>query len=236
MALRDMNLDRLKLLLDNLQMSSVDKLEGEAKKLADFYNSMMDESAIEARGMEPLYPVLDLIKLGSFAGQMHKILAKLHLEFGVKSFFGVYSSPDKSNAEHTLLNLSQSGLGLPDKDYYSDEDKEEKRAKYIEYIETILSLVGAPSGISDPKAASLAVFEIEKKIAESHLTKTVMRDPEKTFNKMSVASLTETCGNVFDWREYLLAMGVSNCSEFEINVATVDAITSAVKIMTTALQ
>jgi len=119
-ALRDLNLDRLKVILEELQGGS-GILEGETKKLADFYNSMMDEACIESRGTAPLAEVFALIDA---VLPLSTTVARLHAEFGIKSFFSSYSTADKANADNTLLSLSQGGLGLPDRDYYFDEDKE----------------------------------------------------------------------------------------------------------------
>jgi putative endopeptidase len=237
-ALRDLNLDRLKVILEELQGAGgggggggggEGDLSGEAKKLADFYNSMMDEDGIETRGIAPLAPLFSLIDSDL---PLPSIVATLHLH-GVKVFFSAYSTPDKSDASRTLLSISQSGLGLPDRDYYFDEDKEQKRLKYIDYIESILSLIQEIVGKDvDLKAMAAGIFEFERKIAEAHMSKTLLRDPEKTFNKMSISKLVElTQQGDFDWESYLQILKVRDFSAHDLNVATVDAISATISLM-----
>ena len=176
MALRDMNLDRLKVILEELQAEALAQTQGDTtiNKLAVFYNTMMDEATIEAKRVEPLQPLVDI--LGTVSASASSIVARLHSLFGIRVFFSVYSSPDKRNSEHTLLTISQGGLGLLDKDYYFDEDKEEKRVKYVAYIARLFSLLGSTcnefmlEGIPDfrdqaiAEAEAAAVFELEKVI------------------------------------------------------------------------
>jgi predicted metalloendopeptidase len=104
--------------------------------------------------------------------------------------------------------LSQSGLGLPDRDYYFDADKAEKRAKYSEYVQTMLGLLGAAgvAAYTDPAAcasAAAAVVAFEMALAEAHLTRTAARDPELTYNKMSIQQLVDATQPALTWPAYL---------------------------------
>ena len=132
-----MNLDRLKVILDDLQAGTV-QLTGDNKKLADFFNSMMDEATIDSLGMQPLSAIFELINK-TVDSTRAQTVTTLHKLYGLSVLFSKYSSPDKSDANHSLLTLTQGGLGLPDRDYYFDEDKADKRDKYIKYIENILT-------------------------------------------------------------------------------------------------
>ena len=95
-------------------------------------------------------------------------------------------SPDKKNASHSLCTITQSGLGLPDRDYYFDSDKQEKRDKYKEYVSAMFQLLGQGGNGSATlsvfahryqskeqcdKAAD-AVMGLETMLAEAHLTRT----------------------------------------------------------------
>ena len=101
----------------------------------------------------------------------------------------------RKQSEWSIAQVGQGGLGLPDRDYYYDEDKEEKRKMYKDHISASLLLLGAPyyadAGAAD--AAASAVYELEKAIAGVHMTRTERRDPEKTYNKMTVADLQAKC-------------------------------------------
>lgn len=175
-------------------------------------------------------------------------IAKLRALYGMNALFSISSSPDKSNSDHSLCSLYQGGLGLPDRDYYFDEDKESKRAKYVEYITTIFRLLGA-SGVdsryaeeSTCLAAAKAVLAFETQLANAHLTRTASRDPLLTFNKMSVAKLSTMSRPQLSWAEYLssgvqsdkwinweayfAAIGKSAELLGDINVSAVQAITT----------
>ena len=105
------------------------------------------------------------------------------------------SPPDKKNASHSLCTITQSGLGLPDRDYYFDSDKQEKREKYKEYISAMFQLLGqgcassgAAGGVSSSATLSVfahryqskeqcdsaadAVVGLEMMLADAHLTRT----------------------------------------------------------------
>jgi predicted metalloendopeptidase len=146
-ALRDLNLDRLKVILEELEAASTGTVTSDDHaKLADFYNTFMDEEAIETASKESLAEVIALCSAA--AADPTAAVATLHSKYGVKSLFAMYSSPDKKNSKHSLCTVTQSGLGMPDRDYYFDADKESKRVKYVEYIATMLSLLGKEAGIS----------------------------------------------------------------------------------------
>ena len=109
----------------------------------------------------------------------------------------MYASPDKKCSDHSICSIQQGGLGLPDKDYYFDADKTDKRLMYIELITNIFNLIGEDGSIdiyknkvNNAKIAQ-SVFEFEKKIASAHMTKAEARDPELTYNFMSLELLNE---------------------------------------------
>ena len=124
---------------------------------------------------------------------------------GVNVFFAVGEGPDDKCSEQTLLQLHQGGLGLPDRDYYFDEDKKAKRDLYTAHVATVLGLLG-----DDAEAArrgAEAVLRLETALAAAHLTRTEARDPETTYNKMSPAKLAAQCkggaAGGIDWPRYL---------------------------------
>lgn len=124
-VLRDLNLDRLKVILDELAESSL-LLSEEETKLADFFNTFMDEQLIESQKLDLLQPLLSTCSDESLT--VTEKIAKLHMH-GVNVFFSIHSTPDKADSQHSLCSLYQSGLGLPDRDYYFDEDKKRQKRK-----------------------------------------------------------------------------------------------------------
>lgn len=161
------------------------------------------------------------------------------------------------NSNFTIATISQSGLGLPDRDYYFDEDKSEIRDKYRQYIADVFKLLGkhgyrdyqTPSYIDNQDFyCELAekVFNLERKLAASFLTRTQKRDPKLTYNKFTQSALESLCSPPIDWKRYL-AHGVNRKpTEFswqsyfraltardigDLNVSTVEAIKTAVNVI-----
>ena len=239
--LRDMNLERIKSILSGFESNK--DLSGSDLKLANFYRSAMDEDTIESLGVSVLDGMLKLCtEVKKNPG--HRI-GELHGKYGVRVLFSLYSSPDKKNSEHSIATVSQSGLGLPDRDYYFDEDKADKREKYIGYISKLFALLykGNPSYecYSTPAKCLLAAREVmlmETAFASAFLTRTACRDPELTYNKMSIVDLKALTRSEPSWRSYL-ARGAPNDLQWdeyfetigkpsqemgEVNVGMVDAI------------
>ena len=109
LALRDLNLERIKAILDELLASDSTSapLAGEARKVADFYKAAIDADGVEAVGLAPLDGALAATAPAAVANDVTACVAALHAQFGVKAFFGLYSSPDKMDAGHTLCTVAQ---------------------------------------------------------------------------------------------------------------------------------
>lgn len=164
-------------------------------------------------------------------------------------FFNLYSAPDKTNSDHSICSIHQAGLGMPDRDYYLDADKVEKRQKYVSYIRDVLFLLGQ-NGINGEifhngeKCEIIAkeILEFEKGLAMLHLTRTQSRDPKLTYNKMSVSELSSKSmlrplewnkylstgvnpKHKFDWSLYFQLIGKPVALLGDVNVASVNAVT-----------
>lgn len=199
LALHTASQERCKDLLHDLQQKEHHDDEN-ARKLAAFYTAAMDEAKIEELGVKPLDQVMETIqdtvsalKNGDIA-EYSKLLGTMPAKYGIYPFFNTSASPDAKNADHTLCSLSQGGLGLPDRDYYFDEDKQDKRDAYCKHVALMLTLLVDPSATEPTESllqAAEAVVELERKIAQSHMTRTENRDPEATYNKMTIAQLVK---------------------------------------------
>ncbi len=175
----------------------------EAQKIADYYKTFMDEAAIEAKGWEPIKPELDKIAaIKDTKGLVARFAEQERI--GSKSPFGTGVDQDEKDPEHYIAIMGQSGLGLPDRDMYQAKNKQfaPVRDGYKKYLATLFGLVGAKD--ADKKAA--AVYALEEKIAAVHWTRTQNRDPQKTYNKLTVAQLEKLAPGV-DWKTWLEAAG-----------------------------
>jgi putative endopeptidase len=187
-----------------------------AKKVQAFYAAAMNEDKIEEDSTTPLKPVLDLCKKASECvsdkSALSTVLGELLSKYGVSAFFGLSAGPDNKNSSHSIAQISQGGLGLPDRDYYFDEDKADKRDAYKKHVAKMLTLLEDPTCTADAEATdeniskANEIYEFELKIAKAHMTKTENRDPEATYNKMSLSALSsDTCHDKFDFNAYTLS-------------------------------
>mmetsp|Transcript_12124 Transcript_12124/g.22699 ORF Transcript_12124/g.22699 Transcript_12124/m.22699 type:complete len:595 (-) Transcript_12124:36-1820(-) len=214
----------------------------------------MDEESIEANGIEPLTPLLDACKKAVTAKSNHdtsalaKALGELVHDFGVTSFFSIGVSPDNKDSNHSICQVSQGGLGLPDRDYYFDEDKDDKRTAYKLHIANMLSLVHGDHGaqkVDDDDVPTTPsdkfvnqenqIYDLEEKIASAHMTKTENRDPEATYNKMSIDNfVSNVCKDKFDFHSFIKsATGKSSDELGDINIRNLKALTTVSELIDT---
>lgn len=189
-------------------------MSDEEEKLANFYTSYMDEVVIENRSIEPLLPYIH-VALNINCDNLIQTVADFHANGICSPFFSMYASPDKKCSDHSICSIQQGGIGLPDRDYYFDNDKNDKRDDYIRFVSNILNFIGDDASIEIYKnkdknhQLANAIFEFEKNIASSHLTKTEARDPEKTYNLMSLNELNELTKPSITYSKYLIKGKIS---------------------------
>ena len=233
--------------------------EDEAK-VARFYAAAMDEEAIEEAGIARLQPLLDLCAATAADAAANgnndttsttplaTSIGQLLSQFGMASFFAIGASPDNTNSDHSLCQVYQGGLGLPDRDYYFDDDKEDKRAAYKKHVALMLTLLDDAKA-AEPTEANVAaaesIYQLEAQLAEAHMTKTENRDPNATYNPMTISELTERsggggdggdCGG-FDFASYFAAAtgGAKSADELgKINVRNTKAIEKMVEVVASA--
>ena len=177
---------------------------GDMEKIGALYRSFMDTVRIEALGIRPVQPQLARIdELRSHAG-LPALFARLARE-GVQRPFSLSVSQDARAAHRYTVYLGQSGLGLPDRDYYFRPDYEfaRTRGEYVDYIATLLRLAGH----ARPHTGANRVMALETRLAEKSWTRVQNRDRNATYNAMSVADLERLVPG-FDWRAYLDAAEV----------------------------
>ncbi|MFW5662161.1 MAG: M13 family metallopeptidase [Bacteroidota bacterium] len=208
--LNEQNEEKLKTLLQ--QASRSDAPEGSIEKqIGDFYFAGMDVQKIDLLGISPLKPELDKIDNISDKKQLQEQVAYMH-KMLVRPVFSVQASQDQKNSEMMILSLYQGGLGLPDRDYYTDDNEhfKEIRKKYVEHISNIFRLMGDSE--DEAGKAAQTVMNIEIRLAEHSMTRKDMRDPHLTYNKMTVDALQSAAPN-FSWANYFEQIGLENPAE-----------------------
>jgi endothelin-converting enzyme/putative endopeptidase len=186
------------------------------QKIGDYFQACMDESTIESLGAKPLQPLLDHIAALESKRKLAALLAGEHeRSYGNGWLFGFGSDQDYGDATQVIAYADAGGLGLPDRDYYTKNDKKSKelRAKYVKHVERMLGLIGE----SKAKAASDAktVMAIETKLAKASLTRVERRDPYKLYHKMSPAQLKALAPS-FDWDRYFVDSGLTNIASLNV--------------------
>ncbi|RSU52307.1 M13-type metalloendopeptidase [Sphingomonas sp. S-NIH.Pt15_0812] len=172
-------------------------------KIGQAYASYLDTAAIEAKGLAPIRPWLDMIKrLNDKAGYAALVAKADRNGVGIPFASGV--GQDARQSDVYSVGVRQSGLGMPDRDYYLSADPKlvEARTAYQAHLAKMLTLAGE----ADAEARAKAVLDFETRIAQVSWTRIDSRDRDKTYNRMSVADLTRTAPG-FDFATYLKAVG-----------------------------
>lgn len=213
-TLYDENLKKMRTILDELSAKTDHKAGSNEQKVGDFYASGMDTAAIEKAGYDPLKPMLAKIDAVKDYKELISLLTSSYAE-GDGALIGIYVGADERNSAKNILSLYQTGITLPEKDYYTKTDAPtlEKRQKLVEHITNLFVLTGIDKTVAAQQAA--AVLKLETAIAASHLAPVELRDPIKNYNKMSVSDLEKIAPNI-SWTTSLAAMGIQTDS---INVA-----------------
>jgi putative endopeptidase len=191
--------DQLRSIVDGLSAAGGAPADPDARKLADLYASFMDESRLESLKLKPLAPTFAAVEGLKSKKDIPALIARFNAE-GIGAPYDSGVEPDEKDSSHYVFVVDQSGLGLPDRDYYlQDEPKfKDVRAKYVKHIETLLSLAGEPHAAED----AAAIMKLETSIAERQWSRVENRDPIKTYNKVAIGDL-KTLMPGYDWPRFL---------------------------------
>ena len=195
-VLDDLSRQRTKDILEGAQTDS-------SSKIGNAYASFLDEVSVEAKGLAPLQPWLQQIAALDSKDNYPALLAQASRN-GVGGPFGEYIGQDDKQPDVYALNLLQSGLGMPDRDYYLSADAKlaETRAAYLAHIARMFALAGEPDG----EARARAILAYETGIARAHWTRIDSRNATKTYNKMTLAQLAALAPG-FDFQAYFEGIG-----------------------------
>ena len=187
--------------------------EGELGQLQRLYASFVDTEGRESAGMEPIKVLLAEIEAAESKQDILLLTAKLRRD-GVSSFFSMYVGVNRKDSNEHMVSISQAGIGLPDKGYYTREgEKFDKiRSAYPDYIADLLAMGGVES--ASEKAA--AIYAMEVKFAEIQWTREESRNRDKTYNPTAVADLNANYDAGFDWVAYLDAAGMGAAETLNI--------------------
>ena len=178
------------------------------QKIGDYFAACMDEAAAERLGAAPLAPLLARIDALRDKRELPALLAVLHGQTGDGGFLFTFGSQqDFADATRMIASADAGGLGLPDRDNYTDRDAhaEALRGQYRAHVARTLVLLGDAPAAAAKNAAT--VLRLETRLARASLTLVARRDPHQLFHKISRADL-ERLTPAFDWTPYLQALGL----------------------------
>lgn len=215
-AIADKNELALKTILEEAAAGTLPKGTPFAKQLGDFYGTCVDEAKLETSLPEVKKYVARLARVKS-PTDLAKQVAALHLA-GFSPLFDVESMQDLEDSSKVVAGFDQGGLGLPDRDYYLQDDAHMQgiRDSYLAYVEKMFTLYGDTPEVA--KAAARTVMDLETRLAKVSLTRTERRDPARIYNRIERKGLEAKAGG-FPWGTFLAALGEPKLTE--INVTSV---------------
>jgi putative endopeptidase len=184
------------------------------QKIGDYYASCLDSDAIDRAGLKPLQPELDRIAALKNKSEMTALLAHDQL-IGVNAFLGFGEQQDFKDARKQIAVVDQSGLGLPERDYYlRTGDADEKiRQQYVQHVANTLKLLGE----TDAQAAANAgkIMQMETALAKVSLDVTSQREPKNVYHITTVTDLQKLTPAI-DWQKFLADVGTPPVSDLNV--------------------
>ena len=192
----------------------------EELKIANLYKSFIDRDKVNKLGYEPILPELKIISEISSVNDLWQYFSR-SIKSGSSIPMRIFIYDDLKDPLNYTTYIDQGGLGLPDRDYYLQENYKEIRSAYITHIENLLKL----ANIKNSKQKALSAFEIENKLAKVQLSRLEMRDPERIYNPYKKDQLYDLGGSY--WNEWIEDLGLENQNKFIVESPTyIAALTS----------
>jgi putative endopeptidase len=198
-VLDDEEQDQLRWLVEAAARAAANASDPNRRKIGDLYQGFMDKRKLEQLGLKPLSEEWARIDRMKSKSEIPKLIAHFN-ESGVTTPYDISVGQDAKDSTRYVVSVSQSGLSLPDRDYYFDHDTKltKIRDQYLHHVQRMLKLAGVASATTDAQG----ILKLETAIAEAEWTKVENRDPVKTYNKIALAKLTELTPG-YDWPSYL---------------------------------
>lgn len=176
----------------------------DTRKIGDFYASFMDTTSVALAGLRPLQPELERIERLHSVRDIYQYIG-YNQRIGVNQPIAYYVGQDGHDSSQYLAAIFQTGLTMPDRDYYlkPDDKNAQFRVKFEKYVATLLAI----GGDRDAASSAKRVTALETRLANAHWTKVQNRDPVRTYNKVDFAGALRLAPT-FDWLAFLQGAGV----------------------------
>jgi putative endopeptidase len=211
--INERNLTTLKSLMIDLAKIENPTSGSNEQKLRDFYLTAMDSAAVEKDGMKPISDDLKLIDAIKTEKDLFKTTALLNKK-GISGMLGFYVYSDFKNSNANTCYLGQTGIGLPDKDFYFEAQYETIKKEYVSHIERMFVCMG--SSAAEAKSQSKIIMDIETNLAKHSQNATEQRDVEKQYNPYKIEDLKAMTSHI-DWEAYFSAIGMKTPTVLVLN-------------------
>ena len=213
MDLRDKAREDVKAIIEDVSSKTDLEPGSDEQKVADLYNSFMDTEKLNQLGMSSLEE--ELARIGAIVDkdELSAYFARSGINGGGGPF-NIYIWVDAKDSTRYVTYMWQSGLGLPDRDYYFNEDERsvELREAYVVHVEKMFEL----AGLDDPAGSAERMMALETALAEHHWTTVENRDSEARYNLFAFDELG-TLGDGVNWPLYLAEAGIASEKDIIIN-------------------
>jgi len=224
--LAELNRQQLKDLIDGIIVQE-NAPGSDAARIADMYNLVMDVERRNADGLAPIRPYMERVR--SIGSRQELIDAMIELDsYGVTGYFDVGIGPDLKDSKNNIVGLSQGGLTLGDKEYYTDRDRQTQniRKAFKKHVIRMLMLAGYSRWES--RSRMRTIWRIEKRLAKASKNNVQLRDPAENYHKMSIDQLYEQLPGL-DWRDFFSKLGLKGVEW--VDVGQPEAILEAIRVL-----
>ena len=193
--------EALRALVEDAGRVTLNSADVNRRKIGDLFRSFMDEARLAEQGLLPLGAELERIERLQDLAALPALVAHYN-SLSIPTVYRTQVGQDARDSTQYVVLIDQSGLGLPDRDYYLQDDAKLAQilGKYREHVERMLSLAGVATAARDAQAILL----LERRLAQAQWTKVENRDPVKTYNKVQLGSLALLTPG-YEWHSYLAA-------------------------------
>lgn len=209
--LADRNTTILKELLEEAAKTKDAPKGSDTQLIGDFYNTCMDEPAIEKAGIKPIQPFLKQIDKIKTVQDLVRQIATLH-DAGLPALFGFGGGADAKDSNAVIINAGQGGLSLPNRNFYTDTDAKsiETREKFVEYMTNMFKLLGDKPDVAAANAKT--VMTMQTRLANNSLAPVDFRDANKIYNKIPFADAQAIVPNI-SLKDYMMQRGFPTVTE-----------------------
>lgn len=174
------------------------------KKYGDFFAACMDSDLANRLGAKPIQPMLQTISGWNDRKSLATLFGQMEDKFAIGYLFSFGSDQDQKDSSQQIADVDQAGLGLPDRDYYLNQDDRSKkiRSQYVEHVTKMFTLADDTPEQAAKEAQQ--VLEIETALAEGSMSRVDRRNPANVYHVMTIAELQSLTPD-FDWRAYFTA-------------------------------